>query len=67
MSFTLTFGVLTEGNDTVDFTDDCGVLRLTCFEEFGHARKTARDVLGLRGFAMDLSDRVTGFDLRRRR
>ena len=59
----LALGVLTEGDDAVDFGDDGSVLRLTSFEELGHARKTAGDVLGLRGFAMDLGDRVAGLDL----
>ena len=42
------------------FADDGRVLRLAGFEEFGHARQTAGDVLGLRRFAGDLRDRVAG-------
>jgi hypothetical protein len=56
----LTLRNLTELNRAIDFADDGGLVRLAGFEQFNHARQTARDVLGLRGFARDLRQHVAG-------
>ena len=44
----------------VDLVDDGMFLWLPRFEEFGDARQTARDVLGLRGFPWNLRQDVAG-------
>ena len=41
---------LAEFDDAVDVADDSGVFWLACFEQLGHARQTAGDVTGFRGF-----------------
>ena len=43
-------------DDAVDLGDFAGVLRLAGFEEFGHTRQTAGDVLGLRDLARRLGE-----------
>ena len=45
-------------HDAVDFADDGGIARLAGLEEFDDARQTARDVLGLGGFARNLREHV---------
>ena len=50
-------------HDTVDFRHDGGFTRLARFEEFNDTRQTARDVLGLRGFARNLGENVARVDL----
>ena len=47
------FELLGDGDDTVDFGHDGGVGRVACFEEFGDAGQTARDVAGLAEGARD--------------
>ena len=47
-------------HDSVDFRDHSGLARLARFEQFDHARQTARDVLGLGGRARDLGEHVAG-------
>ena len=42
----------------VDLGHDRALARLARFEQFDHARQTAGDVLGLRGFARNLRDNV---------
>ena len=44
----------------VDFGDNGRILRLAGFEDFRHARQTARDVLRAGGFARRLGDERTG-------
>src|ERR1700685_1457130 len=41
-------------HDSVEFRDHGSFARLARFEQFDHARQTARDVLGLGGRARDL-------------
>src|ERR1035437_7786986 len=50
-------------HDAVNFRDDGRLTRLARFEQLGHARQTAGDVLGLGGFARDLGQHVAGVDL----
>ena len=52
-----------ELHDAIDFADDGGFARLAGFEQFDHARQTARDVLGLGGFARDLRQHFARRDL----
>src|SRR3989338_927115 len=47
-----------EGHQAFDLGDDGGVLGPADLEELGHAGQTARDVLGLRGVAVDLGHDV---------
>ncbi len=47
-------------HDAVDLGDLGGVLRTARFEQFGHARQTAGDVLGLGGFARRLGHQRAG-------
>src|SRR5690606_13313698 len=59
----LALGVLAEAHRAVDLGDDRVILRLTRLEELRHARKTARDVLRLRGLARDLRENLARVDL----
>ena len=52
-----------EIDDAVDLGDFRGVLRTARFEQLGHTRQTAGDVLGLRGFARRLGHERAGDDL----
>ncbi len=49
--FAVRLGDIAELDETVDFGDDRGFLRVPRFEELDDARETARDVFLLRGFA----------------
>src|SRR5688500_18960056 len=49
-------------HEPVDLRDDRGLARLARLEELDDARQTARDVLGLRGFARDLGEHLAGRD-----
>ena len=55
--------VAAETDRAIDFGDDRVILRTARFEQFGHARQTARDVLGLGAFQRDTRDDVAGLDL----
>src|SRR4051812_12520305 len=44
----------------VDLGNDCLLFRLTCLEQFGNSRQTARDVFGLGRFTWDLGDDIPG-------
>ena len=50
-------------DDAVDLGDLGGVLRTAGFEELGHARQTAGDVLGLGDLARRLGEQRAGLDL----
>ncbi len=58
VDFALSLGHLAEAHHAIDFADDGGLARLAGFEQFHHARQTARDVLGLGGLARDLGQHV---------
>src|SRR5579885_450513 len=60
----LALGILAERDLAVDFGNDRELLGLARLEEFGDARQTAGDVLGLGGFARQLGNHVTGLDVR---
>ena len=47
-------------DDAVDLSNDRGFPRLARFEQFDHARKTARDVLGFSSGARNLRNHVAG-------
>ena len=49
-------------DDAVDLGDFRGVLRTARLEEFGHARQTAGDVLGLGDLARGLGEHAAGLD-----
>ena len=50
-------------DDAVDLGDFGRVFRTARFEEFGHTRQTAGDVLGLRDLARRLGEQRAGLDL----
>src|SRR5664280_784192 len=54
----LAFGHVAKLHHAIDLADDRGFARLAGFEQFDHARQTARDVLGLGGFARDLRQHI---------
>src|SRR5262249_44338258 len=56
------FGILAEGNHSVDFTDHGKFFRLAGFEELRHPRKSSRDIFGLGGFARNLRQDVARVD-----
>ena len=58
VEFALALGHFAEAHHAIDFADDGGFARLAGLEQFDHARQTARDVLGLGGFARDLGQHV---------
>ena len=58
VDFALALGHFAELDRAIDFADDGGLMRLAGFEQFHHARQTAGDVFGLRGFARDLRQHV---------
>src|SRR5271157_827481 len=58
----LSLGHVAELNHAVDLADNRGFTRFAGFEQFHHARQTARDVLGLGGFARDLRQHVARSD-----
>ena len=51
--------VAAESDRAVDLGDDRVILGTTSFEQFGHARQTAGDVLGLGAFQRDTRQHVT--------
>ena len=57
-----TLGDFAVFHHAVDFRHDGGFARLARFEQFHHARQTARDVLGLRGLARNLGQNVAGMN-----
>ena len=59
----LALGVLAEADRAVDFGNDGVLFRLARFEQFGYARQTSGDVLGLCGFARNTGDDITCLDL----
>src|SRR2546422_6449722 len=50
---------LAKFDHAIDFADDCGLMRLACFEQLDHARQTTGNVLRLGGFTrvVELLDR----------
>ena len=62
VQFALSFGDLAELDRAIDFADDRSLVRLAGFEQLDHARQTAGDVLGLRGFTRDLRQHIAGID-----
>ncbi len=54
----LAFGILTERDHTIDFTDGGNFLRLSSFKKLGHTWKTSGDVLSLRGFTRNLRNGI---------
>src|SRR6267143_586991 len=63
VNFAHALGDIAIADDAVDFTDDGGILGFAGLEKFDNARETARDVLGLSGFARDLRQHVASLDL----
>ena len=59
----LTLGVFSEADRAIDLGNDSVLLRLARLEQFGHARQTAGDILGLGGLARNTGDDVTRLDL----
>ena len=57
--------VAAEADRAVDLGDDGVILRTTGFEQFGNARQTTGDVLGLGAFHRDTRKHVARADLRR--
>src|SRR5262245_47039441 len=56
------FGILAEGNHSVDFTDDGKFLGLARLKELGHPRKPSCDIFGLGGFSWNLRQDVSRVD-----
>src|SRR5690606_23465961 len=60
---TLVLVVAAEADGTIDLGDDGVILRTTGFEQLGHTRQTAGDVLGLGALERNTRENVTGDDL----
>src|SRR5271168_4125711 len=60
VDFAHALGDIAVADTAVDFADDGGILGLAGLEEFDDARETARDVLGLGGFARNFREHVAG-------
>ena len=58
MTFRMPLAIGPMRHRTVDFGDDRSVLRTARLEKLDDARKTARDVFGLRGLARNLGEHV---------
>lgn len=60
---TFIFGFFIEGNDIVDFSQDCRFFRTTCFEQVRNARQIIGDVFGIVGFLRNTRQGVIRVDL----
>ena len=58
VNLALSLGDFAEPDHAIDFADDRGLARLARFEQFHHARQTARDVLGARALLGNLRQHV---------
>ena len=57
--FALALRDLAKFDHAIDFADDCGLMRLACFEQLDHARQTTGNVLRLGGFTRNLRQHIS--------